>query len=453
MRIRGGALVAALAALAGSQAAHGQVQMPGAGPGSYGAAPPEASAPERLSVAQRPQPEYSPLGARVGSFLLFPSAGLAETYNSNVFATQTGVKSDFVTDVTPDVAVASDWNNHALDFDAGGDIKRYASEVSENVSDAHALANGRLDVRRSIYFLGGLAYQREHEDRSSPNSTVGQKNPTELQVAGGGLSYVHEPGRLGLRIDSTANAFYYDNARTATGTTVVETDRNRMEYTIRPRLEYEIVPGYHAFVQLQANRRDYQSQFDQFGVPHDSHGYEGDAGTAINLGGIINGEIYAGYLKQYYSTDTRPTAANPTPIANKPSLSGVGFGGNLLWNVTQLTSLRFGLSRTIEETIVTNSVGATVALAEADLVTSASVSVEHELLRNVLLTAGANYTQDDFQGITRTDNSYEGTAGARYLINRNLSAGLDLSYVKRSSNQPGNDYDRELAMASIRTQF
>jgi hypothetical protein len=453
MRIREGTLVAALAAMLGSVAAYGQVQMPGAGPGSYGAAPPEATAPERLSVAQRPEPEYSPLGIPVASFLVFPSAGLGETYDSNVFATPTDVKSDFVTDVTPDVAVDSNWNNNALDFDAGGDIRRYASQFSENVTDAHAVANGRLDVLRDIYFLGGLSYQREHEDRASPNSIVGQKNPTEYQVAGGGLSYVHETGRLGLRVDGTVNSYWYDNAQTATGVTVVETDRNRVESAIRPRLEYEIVPGYHAFVQFQANRRDYQAQFDQFGVAPDSHGYEGDAGTAINLGGIINGEIFAGYLKQYYSTGTQPTAANPTPIANKPSVSGVGLGGNLLWNVTDLTSLRLNLSRTIEETIVTTAVGATTVVAQADLVTTAGVSVEHELLRNVLLTAGAIYTQDDFQGISRTDNSYEGTAGARYLINRNLSAGLDFSYTKRSSNQPGNDYDREIAMATLRTQF
>jgi hypothetical protein len=453
MRMRGGTLVAALVALAGTSAAYGQVGMPGAGPGSYGAAPPEATTPERLSVAQRPHPDYTPLGVRAGSFLVFPSAGLAESYDSNVFATQTGVKSDFVTDVTPDVTVDSDWNNHALDFDAGGDIKRYASEVSENVTDAHAIANGRLDVRREIYFLGGLSYQREHEDRSSPNSIAGQKNPTEYQVAGAGLSYVHEPGRLGLRVDGTVNSYFYDNGQTATGASVVETDRNRTEYIIRPRLAYEIVPGYHAFVQLQANRRDYQSQFDQFGIAHDSHGYEADAGTALSLGGIINGEIYAGYLKQFYDTDTRATAGNPTPIANKPSVSGVGFGGNLLWNVTDLTSLRFAMSRAIQETIVTNAVGATTAIAEADLVTAASVSVEHELLRNVLLTGGVSYTQDAFQGITRTDNSYGGTAGANYLINRYLSAGLNLSYTKRSSNQPGNDYDREIVMASLRTQF
>lgn len=455
MRARWGALVAALAAVGSSSVAMAQQIMPGPGPGSFGAGPPEGGAPETQGVLQRPRPDYDPLGVPLGSFIVFPSAVLTENYDSNVFAIPSpGVKGDFFTDLAPSVAVDSNWNNNALNLLAGGDIKRYDTLVSENVSNANFSTGGRIDILRDVYLSGGMGYQLEHEDRASPNSITGQKNPTEYQVAGGGLSYVQQPGRLGFRIDGVANYFSYDNAQTATGTTIIETDRNRLEATIKPRLIYEVAQGYNAFVQLQANRRDYQSQFDQFGEARTSHGYEADAGTALDLGGLITGEIYAGYLDQYYSTDHVPTAENVVaPPLNKPSVSGVGFGMNLLWNVTEIDSVRFTASRTVQETIVNNTVGTAVLDASADLVSLASVSVEHELRSNVILTAGVIYSHDDFEGIGKSADNYEADAGGRYLINRNLSAGLDFSYRNRSSNITGFDYSRELVMAKLRTQF
>lgn len=440
MRVRGGALVTALAAVAASSSAFAQVQLPGPAPGNYGVTPAQA-APELRSVGQRPHPEYDALGIRAGSFIVFPTANLSESYDSNVFAIPTGVKSDFYTEVAPDVAVDSNWNNHALDFDVGSDTKRYASQVSENVTDAHASANGRLDMLRNIYFLGGLQYQHLHEDRTSPNSLVGQKNPTEYQVFGGGLGYVHESGRLGFRVDGDANLYSYDNAQTATGATVVETPRNRIEYEVKPRLQYEIVPGYHAFVQASGNWRTYQAKFDQNGFQRDSAGWEVDAGTAIELTRLIVGEIYAGYLSQSYDDARLKTA------------SGVGFGANLLWSVTELTSLKFVAQRSVQETIVTNTVGATTTPAASDLQSSVGATVEHELLRNVLLTAGVGYTEDDFQGISRTDSSYSASAGGRYLINRYLSANLGLTYTKRDSSQSINNFDREVVMAQVHAQF
>lgn len=440
MTVRGGALVTALAAVAASSSAFAQVQLPGPAPGNYGVTPAKA-APELLSVSQRPHPEYDALGIRAGSFIVFPTTDLSETYDSNVFATPSGTKSDFYTDIAPNLAVDSNWNNHALGFDAGGDMKRYASQVSENVTDAHASANGRLDMLRNIYFLGGLQYQKLHEDRTSPNSTTGQKNPTQYQVFGGGFGYVHESGRLGFRVDSDANLYSYDNAQTATGTTVAETPRNRIEYEVKPRLQYEIIPGYHAFVQAAGNWRTYQATRDQNGFQRDSSGWEVDAGTAIELTRLISGEVYAGYLKQTYD-DSRL----------KP-VSGVGFGANLLWSITQLTSLKFNASRVVQETTVSNTSGATVTDSSGDLVSTVGAAVEHELLRNVLLTAGVGYTQDAFQGISRTDNSYSGTAGGRYLINRYLSANLNLTYTKRDSSQSINNFERELVMAQVHAQF
>jgi hypothetical protein len=408
--------------------------------------------PEQQSVAQRPRPDYDPLGIRAGSFLIFPSVGLAETYDSNIFAVPSGVVGDFYTTVTPTVTAHSDWNNHSLNFMAGSEIKRYVDQVSENVSNYLAAVTGRLDVLHNFYFLGGLNYQQQHEDRSTPDTIFNQKNPTEYQVAGFEGAAVYTSGRVGLRLDNTINYFTYDNGITSTGVTIPETDRNRFEYTVTPRVSYEIVPGYNAFVKAPINWRQYQSAFNTFGYNQDSWGYEIDAGTAIKITNLIVGEVYAGYLQQDY-TGGRSAAvitAGQPPLTNA---SGVSFGGNLLWNVTELTSLRANLGRSVQESYFIPSNAPGQAPPGSYIESSVSLSAEHELLRNVILTGLVGYINDDWQGNPRDDNSYQADLGVRYLINRHLNALLDASYRQRQSNAVGGDYTREIVMARLNTQF
>lgn len=393
----------------------------------------EASTAERQSVVQRARPDYDPLGLRTGSFLLFPSMNVQETYDSNVFVTETDRKSDFVTAVDPALQLRSDWNNNALNFSASGDIKRYATQVGENNSNFRTAVDGRLDIERGIYVTSGLSYALLHEDRGSPNTVVNEKSPTEYQLATANASYVHDTGRLALQLDGNVDDYSYNNAVTSTGVTIPETDRNRIEYVAGPLLSYEIIPGYHATLRGRANYRQYASQFDASGFDRTSHGYEIDTGTAIRLGATINGELFVGYFTQEYDDRRLATASGPS------------FGGDLLWNVTQLLSIRSSLARTVEET--------TVAPASTYVQTAFNVSAERELRRNLLLDIGANYIVQDFQGITRTDQNYGGDIGLRYLLNRNLSAGIGANYSHRLSNAADLEYSRYMISANLRLQY
>jgi hypothetical protein len=402
---------------------------------------PERVIPERQSVLDRARPDYDPLGIRLGSFLAYPTARLAETYDSNVFATTTGTKDDFYTTFNPGIGIRSDWNVHSVALQASTATKRYSSLVSENVTNLLIAGNGRLDILRDIYVRGGAGYQLLHEDRSSPDSVNGKK-PVEYHLTSANLGYVHEPGRLGARVDATVDSYSFNNASTNTGATILQKDRDRIVYTITPRVAYEIVPGYHAFAQASGNDREYVQRTDQRGFHRTSHGYEVDVGTAIDFTHLINGEVYVGYLEQFYA-DTRLKTNR-----------GVGFGANLLWNVTQLTSLRATMARTVEETTqFVVAPGGALVDASGYLQTAIKLTAEHELLRNVLLSAYASYLNADYNGITRTDDQYEANIEGRYLINRILTAAADFTYTKRDSNVIGVKYDRAIAMLSLRAGF
>jgi hypothetical protein len=394
---------------------------------------PEATIPERQDVMQRARPDYDALGMRAGSFLILPSADAIESWDSNIYATPTADKSDMVTTVQPQVLAASDWNNHALNLLLSDQSKLYMTHSTENVNNLTGAAQGRLDIQRDIYFSGGGGYMLSHEDRSSPNAAVSGKFPTETHDINGNLGFVHDTGVIGLRINSTVDSYSYNDNVTNTGTVIPEKFRDYMGYTVTPRVTYELVPGYHAFFQTPLNERDYNSADPSLGFKRSSHGYEGDAGVALNLGSALNGEVFAGYLRQDFE-DHRIS-----------SPQGPGGGANLLWNMTDLTSFRLAISHVVEETDVEPS-GAIVA-------TAATVTAEHELLRNVLLSASGNYEIDQFSGINRSDNNFHANAEVKYLLNRNFSAGLDADFYHRDSNAAGVNYDREIIGLKLRVQL
>src|SRR5215469_12727419 len=400
---------------------------------------PEATVPERQSVLQHPRPDYDPVGARIGDFFLYPNGEVEQFWDSNIFASESHAKSDFYTSMRPAASLLSNWGSSALNFLANAEIRRYATEVSENQTNYNFITNGRLDILHGEYLSGAMGYQNEHEDRTSPSSTPSQLRPTEYQDASGVLKYFRERGLLGLQADAGVDYFSYDNVATNSGSQLQESDRNRIVVHGGPRVTYEIVPGYHAFIAGDANTRIYQSTFDVNGIQRSSHGFEMDVGSAFQITPVITGEAFVGYIQQNYDD------------ARLSSIHAPGFGGNLLWNVSQATSVRAKVSRTVEEVDLFGTTA--TETVTSFLQTQAGVSVEQEVRRNILLTGGASFTSEDFQGESRTDDIAEGDVGLTYLLNRMWRAGLDVSYQARTSNVSGVSYNRALIGAKVRLQY
>ena len=293
------AAVAALLLMGGAAAAQSVQPIP-AFPGN--ALEPSAVGPEGTTVANQPRPDYDALGIRQGSFIIHPSFSAAGVYDSNIFATSGGAVSDFYADLAPSISINSDWSRHSIGASLSEESKLYASHTTENVNNFTANAGGRYDIQNQVYVVGAAAYTLTHEDRSSPDAALG-KDPTEYKQSIGYLGFVHQPGRLGFRVDGTLTSYDYNNAvNGVTGDTIDQQFRDRIEYVIAPRVSYEIIPGYRAFVRFVGNERQYNAIDPSVGVKRNSHGWEVDAGTAVEITRLITGEIYAGYLEQDYQS-------------------------------------------------------------------------------------------------------------------------------------------------------
>lgn len=388
---------------------------------------PEASIPDRMSVMQRQRSDYSAQGDRIGSFLFFPTIDLGEEYNSNVYASETKPIGDFETNVTPAFQLSSDWENHALSFSGDSSVHRYSSRVTENVTDYDLAANGRADLFSDTFVAFAYSDALNHEPRTSPDSVANEKSPTAYRQDHAHLTLSHETYRVGLRIEGDAERYLYQDGETESGSTIAEKFRDRFDYQLTPRLSYEIAPGYHAFVKMPFNEHRYDTT-----PARDSQGGEIDAGTAIDLGNVTTAELFAGSLRQYYQD----------PAYH--SLSGISYGGSLLWNFSSLSSFKLALTHNVQET--------TLLGASADLQSSVQAAVEHELRPNVLVSAGAGYVRDEFQGTSRLDSNFQGSTAIRYLLNESLYLEVRGLYQTRQSNADSFDFRQDTISVTLHVQ-
>ncbi len=398
------------------------------------------------SVLERRRPEVEQLGIRAGSFRILPRIETGVTYESNVFATENNTRDDFIWVTQPRVDVRSDFNNHALNFSASGNIGRFFDYSSENYADYRAQVDGRYDITRDSSVSGLLFSRRDHEGRSDPNFDVSLASgavvpryaePVNYYTNGGEASFNQRFNRLRFRLTGLAQYTSYEDAELITGQTQSQDDRDRWNYAGTARVGYEFIQGYEAFVQGSYSWTRYRLSQDFGGVNRDSDGYEIVGGLSTDLTGLITGEVYAGYLSRTYDDPTLK------------DFGGLAVGGRLNWAVTQLTSVTGSLSRQVRES--TYARGSQIASSYNRTV--AAVGVDHELLRTLLLNARAQWRQDDFNGVDRTDNVYTLGAGASYQLSRYLFVNGGYTYEKRNSNLSGFDYSDNLVYLRLGAQM
>jgi len=408
----------------------------------------EGSDTQITSVYERSRPDFDAAGIRTGSFLFYPTIDLDGKYDSNIFASDeanTPDVSDFVAIVKPSFALTSDWNRNFFSITAGADIGRYIDEGSEDFEDYNVGASGRVDMSHGSSISMDLSYADKHEDRGSPDSVGTQESPTKYSELAASVGYQRDEGMFSLALDGDYIKKDYDDAPLIGGGVLENDDRDREEYTGSARVGYHLNEDYEAFVKFTTVAVEYDTRD---GVLRDSDGWDVVGGAAFNVGGATEGEVYVGYVKRDFDS------------ASLEDISDFKFGASLLWNATGLTSVQVAVDRTVVETTTPaeNAAGATV-FASGILSTLYSVRVEHELQRNLLLEASVSYNEMDFVNTLRNDDLTNAGVGVKYLMNRNLSLGLNYDFGKRSSNTDtftpvqNSDYDRHAVIASITAQW
>lgn len=375
-----------------------------------------------VSVRQRPHPEYDALGVRLGGFLAYPQVTVTGEYNDNVYATDTAKTDDFLVRIAPQLRVASQWSRHQLNAFARGSVNRFADLSTENNEEYAVGTDGRLDIIRGAYIGGGASYAQSIEPRTSNNTASGSLDPVQFNLTEANLNTSYEFNRLRLSARGDYREFDYKDGRTAAGTVVEQDDRDRKVYSLRGRADYALSPATAFFLQGTVNKRDYRLTPPLANVNRNSDGYEILAGANFELGAVWRGELGVGYLSQEFDD------------ARFGKVDGFGARGELEWFPTQLTTVTFNGSRTVED--------AGVFGASSYLSTNLGAQVDHELRRNVIVTAQAGYSNDDYKGVDRTDKRWNAGLSATYLLNRRVGVNAAYTFLDQDSKgaASGNDF-------------
>lgn len=399
---------------------------------------------------ERQLSSYAPLGIHIGSFNLTPHMAIGNEYDTNIYRrdSRRGETDSYVAHFKPGFELASDWNNHALYLTFASDITEFATQSEQNnYEDIFVNLGGRLDVIRDSFLEANFSFNNLHEDRGSPDQTLG-RTPTFYDRKAFDIGYTHSFNRVSVNPAFQFARYDYRDTPTSTSAKLKMSTRSRWEYTPTIKFGYEIQPEYEAYLKFIWREVAYDNRVLTNGVgtafERDSQGYNALAGMAFDLTDLITGDISIGYLHRNYSDPRLPT------------ISGVNGFINLKWRPTQLTTLLFSFSRDINETTQQGVAGI--------FASSTSIDIEHELLRNVLLNAGGYYTFNEYNGFNpnnpvlanrtnREEDIYGGNAGVKYLLNRHFSLGLSYRYSNRDANYQFADYEVHQIMFTIHGQI
>ncbi len=373
--------------------------------------------------------QYQPKGVKVGQFLIFPDASLAEAYESNIYALEDDVKSDWITKINPKVRAESQFARHSLNFGVDVEHQIYAKHSDDDQTNVRLTGDGRYDLTSNTELNVSTFVGWVHEDRGSPDAVNG-KEPTPYMLANLDAGGKTTQGQWVYSLSGNGKRYDYDNVTTSAGTTIDNDNRDRDEYSLTGRVGYEFVPGYFALGQLTGKNVSYDDAVDAGGIDRSSKGYNAQAGLGVDVTQLIRGDFLVGYFDTNVDD---PSVSDPSGLSIKAVFN---------WTPTKQTLVVPSLSREAMET--------TKGGSSAMVRTGTSVLVRHELRRNIIVSGFAGVDHDEYEGLDGDAWTYQGRGSVTYAFSENLYTGLDLSLRdKRQDDNLGTDYTDTVVMARI----
>ncbi len=399
------------------------------------------------TVLERPRPETDPLGIRTDGFLLFPSISVTQQFRDNIFfddedstVNPNDLQGDFITVLSAALLLQSDWNNHQLNFFGDADMGGFFINGNENYADWHVGTNGRYDIARDTNVSARFDLANRHESRGSPDDVNG-KHPIFYNLFGPSVSAFHRFNRIAVTVNGNVTKYDFEDVQTGingsigvlTTGLINNDDRDRVEAEASAEVSYEIVPNYDAFIRGIVNDRNYDDFRDDNGFQRDSSGWEVVGGTAIDLTGVLFGNVFAGYRRQSYDD------------ARFSTTQGLGFGADMTWNPTGLTTVTAAVERSVEES--------TLAGASGFFASRFAAAVDHELLRNLIVSANGSYQKNKYNGNARSDNIFRAGTQLKYMMNRNFYVTVGYDFQDRDSNFVNQNYTVNTVMIRLEGQL
>jgi|GEM_PF-1565448 len=390
------------------------------------------SRPPQLGVMDRAHPEYDSQGIRAGGFVVNAALVSEVGYSDNIYARRTNTHEDITGVVSPSVKFRSNWERHHVEGDARVDVRRYMDNKQEDVETGTAGLANRIDIDGETFLTASIRNHRLYDLRGEPES-INSDNPTRLSINTVTAGLYHGTGPLSLSALARMRAFEYDDGKSVAGQRIDNRGRNNTSSDLILRAGYEFSPIWNTYVRATLMTRDNDRYRATPSVSRDSHGYSVVVGTIFDFSELWSGEVFVGPSRRTFE------------YGGFDSIDTLTYGGNLLWNITRLTSIRTAAMRTLEPSLVSGS--------PAYDVTQLWAGVEHELTDNIVLHASIGKRWIDYRQSDLNMGIVSSGVGAIWLINPNLRASAEYNHTSRVVSTPIQDFDRNVGLVRLTAQF
>ena len=342
-----------------------------------------------ISVLDRPQPEYNPLGMNFGGVLFNPDIAAGAGYDSRPNGAGAG---SAVLDFTPSMT--------ALDQELGlgayvsGTYTDYPSATAQNLSGyTIALGEQALLPRHTLDLAAALVGTQE---TGFGLNTVNISEPidTTIKMLRGGDSI--SVGMFVLKPEFSFTHYGFTNF----------TDQNRTDY--RESLTTEFVPGGPVRIVSLLHATESEYRLSAFSA----NTYSALIGISDEATGLWNFRLLGGAAWR------RPAVGGSLAV---PVLEA-----SVSWMPTDLDSLELDAAREIDDPDQESATGYT--LSEMKL------SLAHEYLRNVIITGSFDFSRASFIASPLIESLYAATAAINWHLNRALVVNANYAFNDRQAN-------------------
>ena len=381
-----------------------------------------------VTVPTRSRSDYDPLGVRIGSFQLNGSAEAGVGWDSNLFGRQSNIVSDGYVGETANLNLRSDWTRHAVGVSGMIDSRQYFSQSGVDWTDWNLGTFGRYDFNASTNVEASYRHSREHLDVFNFDvQTAGIVRPvpfnTDEFVVSGNTRF----NRLGLLATGTYRSYRFENLDGG-GSSVSGNDFNTAIGALGA--SYSFTPGRSIVAVLRLQDINYTAAQppDQ---NKDSFTWALLGGFEYDFEGVWQARVNLGWQERNYQG------------SRFKNLSGPAVEATVTYAPTRLTTFSLNVVQTIEESIRQDAVSYQR--------TGASLRVDHEYLRNVILGAELRIDRRAYEQPSQVATDGQLGLSARYLFNRSMSLVGTYAYSRRLESTGGiNEYDRNIIQVRLR---
>ncbi len=383
-----------------------------------------------VTVQSRIRPDYEPLGIRIDTSTIRPLLGVSVGYDNNIFGAPSH-RGAWEVATQPSVLANTENSIGSAGLYLAANDVHYLGEPTQNRTDASAFLGGTISVGHDKLTLGA-GYLSQHEDRTALDALPSDR-PVAFTVANFRGSYDASFGRFSATPSIELNQWHFDNT-TIFGHPVSEAGRDRTSVQGGLALRYGWMTGRDL---LWVNRL-VNTRYDHPAIgqkSNDSNAWQSLFGVDYDDDTVWRYRLLGGV--EYRQAAAASTASQTTGIAE----------AEITWSPTGMTTIRASAFRGIEDAAQTGLSSYTY--------TSAQLRADHELLRNVVLTASATVRQATFNQTGGQQLGLGFDTGASWLINRNLRLSLtyDFADVRNAHLAAGGvagDYTRSLTLLAVR---